>query len=206
MILRQLRVPDRQLVPQCGVAHLRLRDRLNELVVHEQPVHVQQLVARGVRGLEHHRAPAFGVLDRGAQGRLEELGLVLQLLHAIAFPWGPVTIVSERGPSRASRAPCAIRTQFALSIRDAPMTTVVLAEFSAPWSRSVRVATAASVAVLLLIMVAGLFTGPQQLLLWRLAMLGVPLVVLLGALPFMVRGYALTETHIEVRRLGWSAV
>ena len=86
------------------------------------------------------------------------------------------------------------------------MTTVVLAEFSAPWSRSVRVATAASVAVLLLIMVAGLFTGPQQLLLWRLAMLGVPLVVLLGALPFMVRGYALTETHIEVRRLGWSAV
>ncbi len=84
--------------------------------------------------------------------------------------------------------------------------TVVLAEFSAPWSRSVRVATAASVAVLLLILLAGLFTGPQESAVWRVAMVGVPLVVLFGALPFMVRGYALTESHIEVRRLGWSSV
>jgi Bacterial PH domain len=37
-------------------------------------------------------------------------------------------------------------------------------------------------------------------------MVGMPLVVLLGALPFMVRGYVVTETHIEVRRLGWSTL
>jgi hypothetical protein len=84
--------------------------------------------------------------------------------------------------------------------------TVVLAEFSAPWSRSVRAATGVSVAVLGLILLAGLLTGPRELAVWRLAMVGVPLVVLLGALPFMVRGYVLTESHIEVRRLGWSSI
>lgn len=83
---------------------------------------------------------------------------------------------------------------------------LVLAEFSAPWSRSLRLATAASVAVLLAVMLAGLLMGPRQLLVWQVAMVGVPLGVLLSALPFMVRGYVLTETHIEVRRLGWSTV
>ena len=69
-----------------------------------------------------------------------------------------------------------------------------------------RVATAASVAVLLLILLTGLLTGPRELPVWRVAMVGLPITVLLGALPFMVRGYALTESHIEVRRLGWSSV
>jgi hypothetical protein len=83
---------------------------------------------------------------------------------------------------------------------------LVLAEFSAPWSRSLCLATAGSVAVLLVVMLAGLFTGPRQLFVWQVALVGVPLMVMLGALPFMVRGYVLTETHIEVRRLGWSTV
>ena len=67
-------------------------------------------------------------------------------------------------------------------------------------------ATAASVTILLVVALAGQFTGPRQLLLWRVAMVGVPVAVLLGSLPFMVRGYVLTETHIEVRRLGWSTL
>lgn len=79
-------------------------------------------------------------------------------------------------------------------------------EFPAPWSRSLRLTTAASVAVVFAVMLAGLFIGPRQLLPWRLTAVGVPLVVLLAALPFMVRGYVLTETHIEVRRLGWRTV
>lgn len=84
--------------------------------------------------------------------------------------------------------------------------TVVLAEFSAPWARSVRVATAAVVAGLVVMMLAGLFTGPQQLPVWRGVLVGVPLVVLSCTLPFMVRGYFLTDSHIAVRRLGWSSV
>ena len=35
-------------------------------------------------------------------------------------------------------------------------------------------------------------------------MVGVPLLVLLGSLVFMVRGYVLTESSIEILRLGWS--
>jgi hypothetical protein len=79
----------------------------------------------------------------------------------------------------------------------------VLAEFSAPWGRSVRVVTAVTVVVLIAVTLGGLLTGPRQLLVWRLAT-ALPLLLLLGVLPFMVRGYALTERHIEVRRLGWN--
>jgi hypothetical protein len=80
----------------------------------------------------------------------------------------------------------------------------VLAEFSAPWSRSLRRTTAGSVSVLLVMMLVGLVAGPPQLRWWPVAMVGVPLVVLAGALPFMVRGYVLTSDYLEVRRLGWS--
>jgi Bacterial PH domain len=79
-----------------------------------------------------------------------------------------------------------------------------LAEFSAPWSRSVVAVTAGSVGVLLALMLAGLSLAPLQWLPARAAMVAVPLVVLSAALPFMVRGYVLTEDSIEVRRLGWS--
>jgi Bacterial PH domain len=82
----------------------------------------------------------------------------------------------------------------------------IVAEFAAPWSRSLSAVTATAVAVLLLVILLGLLTGPRQLLLWRVAMIGVPLAVLLGSLPFMVRGYVLTDTHLEVRRLGWRSL
>jgi len=39
-----------------------------------------------------------------------------------------------------------------------------------------------------------------------MAMVGLPLVILVGSLLFMVRGYVLTESQIEVQRLGWSTV
>jgi len=84
--------------------------------------------------------------------------------------------------------------------------TAIIAEFPAPWSRSLYFVTALSVAVLLVVMLMGLIMGPRQLPAWRAGMVAVPLVVLLGALPFMVRGYILTDEHIEVRRLGWRTV
>ena len=86
------------------------------------------------------------------------------------------------------------------------MTTPVRAEFSAPWSRSLRTATVVCVAMLVLLLLVGVLSGPRQLLLWRLGMIGVPLLLLLGTPPFMVRGYQLTDTDIRVRRLGWSTV
>ncbi|HEY1873013.1 MAG TPA: PH domain-containing protein [Steroidobacteraceae bacterium] len=87
----------------------------------------------------------------------------------------------------------------------APMGRAIV-EFSAPWGRSLRLVTTVAVVLLLSLVLAGLLFGPRQLLLWRMAMIGAPLAVLVGALPFMVRGYLLTETRIEVRRLGWNTV
>jgi len=82
----------------------------------------------------------------------------------------------------------------------------ILARFSAPWGRPLRLTTAGTVTVLLVVLLTGVFTGPRNLPLWRLAMIGLPLVVLLAPIPFMVRGYLLTATHIQVRRLGWSTL
>ena len=82
--------------------------------------------------------------------------------------------------------------------------TFVIAQFSAPWARSLRLMTIGSVAILLTVALVGLLAGPRQLWLWWAAMVGMPLIVLCGALPFMVRGYVLTDSHIAVRRLGWS--
>jgi hypothetical protein len=82
----------------------------------------------------------------------------------------------------------------------------VVAEFSAPWSRSLRILTGVSVVLLLSVALIGLLLGPRQSWLWRGATLGAPLVILGGTLLFMVRGYVLTDSQIEVRRLGWSTV
>ncbi len=83
---------------------------------------------------------------------------------------------------------------------------LVVAEFSAPWSRSLRLVTSLSVAVLLAVALMGLLVGPRQLLVWWVAMVAVPLALLFTALLFMVRGYLLTQSHIEVRRLGWTTL
>jgi hypothetical protein len=83
---------------------------------------------------------------------------------------------------------------------------LTVARFSAPWSRSLRVLTTAAVALLLALVLIGLLAGPRQLWEWRVAMVGVPLLVLAGSLLFMVRGYVLTESQIEVQRLGWSTL
>ena len=86
-----------------------------------------------------------------------------------------------------------------------PMALTV-ARFSAPWSRSLRVLTTAAVALLLALVLIGVLVGPRQSWVWRMAMVGLPLVILVGSLLFMVRGYVLTESQIEVQRLGWSTV
>lgn len=76
-------------------------------------------------------------------------------------------------------------------------------EYGAPWGRQLRWATALSLAVLLLIAALGLATGPRHLWIWRLAMVGTPLLVILATLPFLVRGYTLTSRSLVVHRLGF---
>ena len=79
----------------------------------------------------------------------------------------------------------------------------MLAEFRAPWGRPLRVTTSLSLVVLLGVLVAG-WLATLRTPAWRTAAVALPLMVMLAALPFVVRGYVLTERHIEVRRLGWS--
>jgi len=76
-------------------------------------------------------------------------------------------------------------------------------EFRAPWSRSLRLVSGGTVALLATLVALGLTTGPRQLWIWNLAMVGLPLAVLITSLPFLVRGYVLTEGDLTVRRLLW---
>jgi hypothetical protein len=83
---------------------------------------------------------------------------------------------------------------------------LVQAEFSAPWSRSLRRLTAIAVIVLVSVTLASLLITPRLPLPARVALVGAPLLVLLLAPLFMVRGYIVTESQIEVHRLGWRTV
>ena len=80
---------------------------------------------------------------------------------------------------------------------------MVGAEFRAPWSRTLRgLSTFVSLLMLALICLRLAINAPRFI---RFGVLvGLPLIVLAGSLPFMIRGYVITPAAIEVRRLGWS--
>lgn len=88
---------------------------------------------------------------------------------------------------------------------NAPMGTV-LAEFSAPWSSSLRVTTVLALMLLLGVTIVAASVGAGRLVPWGLGLLALPALVVLGALPFMVRGYLLTDKEVTVQRLGWRTV
>lgn len=83
------------------------------------------------------------------------------------------------------------------------MTTI---EFRAPWGRALRIVTLVSVALLSALMIGGAIALARNALLAGMLMIVIPAVTLLGALPFMVRGYVLNEQSIVVERLGWKTV
>jgi Bacterial PH domain len=77
-------------------------------------------------------------------------------------------------------------------------------EFRAPWSRTLRTASIFSVAVLAVVFLAAVFARPHMPWFGSFLLMATPLAVVAGALPFMVRGYVLTDDAILVKRLGWS--
>ena len=76
-------------------------------------------------------------------------------------------------------------------------------EFRAPWGKVLRAATLISVALLTGLAVSGLLAYGRAPAYVSLLLISLPPAILLGALPFMIRGYVLTENAIVVRRLGW---
>jgi hypothetical protein len=82
MPLGQLvRIPSRKPVPNRLLADLIFRHRRDELVVHQQAIDEQRLVAGGVRGLEFGGLALFRVLNASQQSRLEQLPFMFEFLR-----------------------------------------------------------------------------------------------------------------------------
>ena len=77
------------------------------------------------------------------------------------------------------------------------------AVYSAPWSASLRVMTALSCLLLLGVAISGILTSQGDPI--RLAVVfGVPLLILLGALPFAVTGYRIEGGSLCISRPLWT--
>lgn len=74
---------------------------------------------------------------------------------------------------------------------------------AAPWSWSIWLATGFVYVLMLGILIAGLFTGPRELIVWQLSMVALPIAFILISPFFMVRGYELDGETLRVQRLGW---
>ena len=75
----------------------------------------------------------------------------------------------------------------------------------APWNWMVWVATGFVYVWMPGLVAIGLLTGPRHLLIWNLAMVGLPVVLMVIPPFFMIRGYRLEDGLLRVRRLGWSS-
>ena len=76
--------------------------------------------------------------------------------------------------------------------------------FSAPWCLAVKIITIAVVVLLLGISTVGSRQLPDSTpLLARLALMLLPMAVLLGTAPFIVRGYVIADGELRIERLGW---
>ena len=78
------------------------------------------------------------------------------------------------------------------------------AKFNAPWGKALKVMTGISVLIMAHIPVIGMLTGPRENIGWILGMIVVPLLTLLIAAFFTIRGYVLTADTLLVQRLGWN--
>lgn len=77
--------------------------------------------------------------------------------------------------------------------------------FQAPWALSVKIVTPAVCAILAGAALIGATALPAHASRFvRCVAIVMPLVVLTGTLPFLIRGYVLQERMLLVQRLGWS--
>jgi hypothetical protein len=76
--------------------------------------------------------------------------------------------------------------------------------FTAPWSRSLRCTTLVSVALLAALPLVT--AGTQAPMSARAAIIALPLLILAGSVPCVIRGYTLAGNRLLVRRAGWSSI
>jgi hypothetical protein len=77
-------------------------------------------------------------------------------------------------------------------------------EFRAPWSKTLRTLTVLSLSILVIVLLAALYAPVPDVPFVRPLLVLLTLAVGVGALPFMVRGYVLTQDAVLVKRIGWS--
>jgi hypothetical protein len=76
--------------------------------------------------------------------------------------------------------------------------------FTAPWSLGIKITTGLVLALLLGVALIGSRQLPDSTPLGaRLLTMLVPLAILAGTAPFMVRGYVLSGSELRIERLGW---
>ena len=76
--------------------------------------------------------------------------------------------------------------------------------FAAPWCLTVKIITVAVVALLLGVSIVGSQHLPDSTPLFaRLSATLLPLAILAGTLPFIVRGYVISDGELRIERLGW---
>lgn len=77
--------------------------------------------------------------------------------------------------------------------------------YPAPWPRWLYLSSGVIVVLMLGIAAAGVLSGPQQFAIWWLSMVGLPLLTLLFAALFVVRGYRIEGNSLLARRLLWDS-
>ena len=77
--------------------------------------------------------------------------------------------------------------------------------FNAPWGTSLKLMTGFLVLILVGVSLIGMFTGPEHNVVWIHGVTVMPLMILIIAAFFMIRGYVLTNNTLVIRRLGWNS-
>jgi len=77
--------------------------------------------------------------------------------------------------------------------------------FGAPWGTTLKLTTLSVIILLTAIAVIGFTTGPKSSINWLLSMSIIPLVILVIAAFFTIRGYVIEGDTIFVRRIGWNS-
>ena len=75
--------------------------------------------------------------------------------------------------------------------------------FAAPWGLSLKLVSAFSVIILVGLPIFGLLNYSHNHNTWLLGIVLLPLIILVSAVFFMIRGYELSNNYLIVRRLGW---
>jgi len=78
-------------------------------------------------------------------------------------------------------------------------------EFNAPWGMTLKLITMFTIVLLIAVPIIGLAAIPSGGAVWLIVMVASPIIILVAAAFFMIRGYELTRDELLIQRLGWKS-